>query len=168
MSTPVLQVKPAGSVRLEHTVRKFHVSLNVSSLARSIAFYRELFGIEPAKSYDDYAKFELAEPPVVLSLVPRAPVPGANLNHAGIRVLSSNELVDMQRRLEKAGFTTRREDGVECCYALQTKFWAIDPDGLQWEIYVFHEDLDHHGFSRPPEAAAAQGSPSPGPRGEQP
>lgn len=147
-----IALKPTGSVRIEHTVRKFHASLNVSDLTRSVAFYKELFGIEPAKVHDDYAKFELAEPPVVLSLVPRAPVPGANLNHAGIRVLSPDELVDVQRRLERAGFPTRREEGVECCYALQTKFWATDPDGLQWEIYVFHEDLDHHGERRPPEA----------------
>jgi catechol 2,3-dioxygenase-like lactoylglutathione lyase family enzyme len=163
MSTSTIQIRPAGSVRPEYAVRKFHASLNVSNLERSIAFYRELFGIAPDKVYADYAKFELAEPPVILSLVPRAPVPGANLNHAGIRVLSPAELVDMQRRLEQAGFPTRREEGVECCYALQTKFWAVDPDGLQWEIYVLHEDLDHHGFQRPPgtgDTAAATTRPS--------
>src|SRR5262245_36757744 len=105
MST--LKLQPAGSVRMERAVRKFHASLNVSNLTKSVAFYKALFGIEPAKVYDDYAKFELAEPPVVLSLVPRPPAPGANLNHAGIRVLSSDELVHVQRRLEQAGFPTR-------------------------------------------------------------
>ena len=155
MSTPILQIQSAGRVRPELAVRKFHASLNVSDLGKSIAFYKALFGLEPAKAYADYAKFELAEPPVILSLVPRAPVPGANLNHAGIRVLSSDELVEVQRRLETAGFPTRREEGVECCYALQTKFWAIDPDGLQWEMYVFHEDIDHHGAARPPQAVDA-------------
>jgi catechol 2,3-dioxygenase-like lactoylglutathione lyase family enzyme len=145
MSTVPISIKPAGSVRMERAVRKFHTSLNVSNLARSIAFYRELFGVEPAKAYDDYAKFELADPPLVLSLVPKAPIAGGHLNHAGVRVLSPEELVAAQRRLEQAGFPTRREDGVECCYALQTKFWVSDPDGLLWEIYVFHEDVDHHG-----------------------
>lgn len=158
MST--LTLHPAGSVPIERAVRKFHASLNVSNLSRSIAFYKELFGIEPAKAHDDYAKFELTEPPVILSLVPRAPTPGANLNHAGIRVLTSDELVDVQRRLERAGFATRREDGVECCYALQTKFWAADPDGLQWEIYVFHEDLDHFGTRRSPGVGATPGDQS--------
>ena len=31
-----------------------------------------LFGVEPAKCYDDYAKFELADPPLVLSLEPQS------------------------------------------------------------------------------------------------
>ena len=84
----------------------------------------------------------------MLSLVPRAPVHGGNLNHAGIRMKSSEELVEVQHRLEKAGFPTRREDGVECCYALQTKFWVTDPDQVLWEIYVFHDDVDHHGSGR--------------------
>lgn len=145
MSTAPLSIKPAGSVRMERAVRKCHTSLNVSNLQRSIAFYRELFGIEPAKMYDDYAKFELPDPPMVLSLVPKAPTPGGHLNHAGIRMLGPEELVEVQRRLEKAGYATRREDGVECCYALQTKFWVSDPDGLLWEIYVFHEDVERHG-----------------------
>jgi len=146
MSTAIpVSIQPAGSIRMEQAVRKFHTSLNVSNLRQSIAFYRELLGVEPAKVYDDYAKFELDEPPVVLSLVPHAPTHGGNLNHAGIRVRTSDELVQVQERLEKAGFRTRREEGVECCYALQTKFWVTDPDNVLWEIYVFHEDVEAHG-----------------------
>ena len=37
---------------------------------RSIVFYRVLFGTAPAKCRDDYAKFELDDPPLVLSLEP--------------------------------------------------------------------------------------------------
>ena len=154
MSTTIIPIQPRGSVRIEQAVRKFHVSLNVSELARSIAFYKELFGVEPAKAYSDYAKFELQEPPVILSLVPRAPGQGGHLNHAGIRVTTSEELVQVQHRLEKAGFRTRREDGVECCYALQTKFWVTDPDELLWEVYVFHEDVEHHGHGIAPQTEA--------------
>ena len=40
--------------------------------------------------------------------------------------------------------TTRRE-GVECCYARQTKFWVTDPDKTLWEMYTLDEDLDHRG-----------------------
>ena len=65
---------------------KFHLSLNVTDLGRSIAFYRVLFGVEPAKRHDDYAKFELDDPPVVFSLVPRRPGPGGSLSHLGLRV----------------------------------------------------------------------------------
>ena len=124
------------------TARKFHASLNVSNLSRSLAFYRVLFGCEPAKQHLDYAKFELDEPGLVLSLIPsRMTAGGGALNHAGLRVSTSEELVDIQRRVEEAGFPTRREDGVECCYARQTKFWIADPDQTLWEVYVFHEDI---------------------------
>jgi catechol 2,3-dioxygenase-like lactoylglutathione lyase family enzyme len=139
-------------------VRKFHISLNVSDLSRSIAFYRALFGLEPAKSYPDYAKFEVEEPPIVLSLAPGPrPGHGGNLNHVGLRVRTSDELVDIQRRMELADIQTRREDGVACCYALQTKFWAHDPDNAMWEIYVLHEDIEEHGYAGrtiPPQTAA--------------
>src|SRR5881396_911132 len=90
-------------------LRKFHASLNVSNLDRSIAFYRVLLGVEPAKVRADYAKFDLAEPPLVLSLIPGRPGSGGNLNHAGLRVRSAEELVDVQHRLEAAGMPTQRE-----------------------------------------------------------
>src|SRR4029453_7416651 len=138
----------AGAI--DEALRKFHASLNVSDLNRSIAFYRALLGTEPAKVRPDYAKFELAEPPLVLSLIPGRPSAGGNLNHVGLRVRTAEELVDIQRRLEAAGLHTEREDGVECCYARQTKFWISDPDRALWEIYVFHEDIVDHGSATPP------------------
>src|SRR5580704_11415286 len=102
---------------------RFHLSLNVSSLDRAVDFYRILFGREPAKCRKDYAKFELDDPPLVLSLEPNARGAGGVLNHAGFRMPDSTALVAMQARLERAGIHTHREEGVECCYARQTKFW---------------------------------------------
>ena len=81
----------------------------------------------------------------MLSLEPTPPVRGGSLNHLGLRVGDSAALVDVQRRFEAAGIATGREEGVECCYALQTKFWVTDPDQNLWEIYVLHEDLEHRG-----------------------
>jgi catechol 2,3-dioxygenase-like lactoylglutathione lyase family enzyme len=135
---------------IDDALLKFHISLNVSDLDRSLAFYRVLLGAEPAKVRSDYAKFDLAEPPLVLSLVPGGPGPGGNLNHVGLRVRNAEELVEIQTRLEAAGLHTEREDGVECCYARQTKFWITDPDRVLWEIYVFHEDIDDRGSAAPP------------------
>jgi catechol 2,3-dioxygenase-like lactoylglutathione lyase family enzyme len=138
----------AGAI--DDTLRKFHASLNVSDLDRSIAFYRVLLGADPAKVRSDYAKFDLAEPPLVLSLIPGRPgAAGGNLNHVGLRVRSAEELVEIQHRLEAAGLRTEREEGVECCYARQTKFWIADPDRALWEIYVFHDDIDDHGSTAP-------------------
>jgi catechol 2,3-dioxygenase-like lactoylglutathione lyase family enzyme len=135
---------------------KFHTSLNVSDLARSVAFYRVLFDREPAKRHSDYAKFEVDEPPLILSLIPGRPGPGGNLNHVGLRVRDSEELVKIQHRLEAAGFSTKREEGVECCYSRQTKFWVTDPDRALWELYVLHEDTDDHGHDTVPEPEQVQ------------
>ncbi len=124
---------------------RFHLSLNVSDLARSIDFYRVLFGVEPAKRRADYAKFELDDPPLVLSLEPTPRAVGGPLNHLGFRLPDSRALVAMQERLERAGIRSQREEGVECCYARQTKFWVTDPDKTLWEIYTFEGDIDHRG-----------------------
>jgi catechol 2,3-dioxygenase-like lactoylglutathione lyase family enzyme len=124
---------------------KFHLSLNVAELNRSVTFYQTLFGIEPAKCRPDYAKFELQDPPLVLSLEPTAAGKGGALNHAGFRLPDVAALVEMQRRLEAAGVRTQRQEGVECCYARQTKFWVTDPDQTLWEIYVLEEDIVHRG-----------------------
>lgn len=129
---------------------RFHAGLHVADLTRSVRFYRTLFGVEPAKHYDDYAKFELAEPLVVLALYPSPQQSGGALNHVGLRFPNSAALVEVQRRLEEAGIATQRQEGVECCYARQTKFWVTDPDRTLWEIYTLHEDIDHSGFDDPP------------------
>lgn len=125
---------------------RFHISLNVTDLDKSVGFFRTLFGIDPAKVRADYAKFEPADPPLVLSLEPAREVGrGGALNHLGFRLPDARSLVAMQERLERAGLRTKREDGVECCYARQTKFWAHDPDGNLWEVYTFDGDIDHRG-----------------------
>jgi catechol 2,3-dioxygenase-like lactoylglutathione lyase family enzyme len=127
---------------------RFHLSLNVSNLTRAVDFYRILFGMEPAKLRPDYAKFELNDPPVVLSLEPTPRAIGGPLNHLGFRLADSPSLVAMQERLERAGIRSQREEGVECCYARQTKFWVTDPDKTLWEIYTLEEDLDHRGIGQ--------------------
>ena len=139
---------------------RFHLSLNVTNLDRSIAFFRTLFGMEPAKVRSDYAKFEPDEPPLVLSLEPAPAVARSGaLNHLGFRMPDARSLVAMQERLERAGMATKREEGVECCYARQTKFWAHDPDGNLWEVYTFDGDIDHRGVGQEAETVAPLGLP---------
>src|SRR5215831_13802951 len=107
----------------------FHVSLNASDLTRSVAFYRALFDQPPARHEHDYAKFEVADPPIVLALEPRAPGSGGALNHVGVRVPSHDDVERMQDRLVAAGLEAQRIDDVECCYSRQTKVCTFDPDG---------------------------------------
>ncbi|MES2734784.1 MAG: GTP-binding protein [Verrucomicrobiota bacterium] len=131
--------------------RKFHLSLNVSDLSKSVAFYQVLFGQPAAKHHADYAKFDLESPPAVISLVSGRSGAGGALNHVGLCLLSSEELVAIQLRLEEAGHKTLREDGVACCYSRQTKFWVRDPDGVLLELYIFHEDTEDHGEGHTPD-----------------
>lgn len=135
------------------TAVAFQVSLHVADLARSIRFYRALLAVEPSLNAAHQARFELADPPLVLVLVPGLQTPGGSLNHVGLRLPDSAALVDVQRRLEEAGIATQRQEGIECCYARQTKFWATDPDRNLWEIYVLEADIDHSGFEDAPRPA---------------
>jgi catechol 2,3-dioxygenase-like lactoylglutathione lyase family enzyme len=130
------------------TLIRFHLSLNVSDLGKAVAFYRTLFGIEPAKLRPDYAKFEPDSPPLVLSLEPTPRAVGGPLNHVGVRMPDAKSLVAVQARLEAAGVRCQREEGVECCYAKQTKFWLHDPDGTLWEMYTLEEDIAHRGLGQ--------------------
>jgi catechol 2,3-dioxygenase-like lactoylglutathione lyase family enzyme len=127
---------------------RFHISLNVANLERSVAFYRTLFNMEPAKLRGDYAKFEPDDPPLVVSLEPSGRPGAGTLNHLGFRMPDARSLVAMQERLERAGIHSQREEGVECCYAKQTKFWVTDPDATLWEIYTLEGDLEHRGVGQ--------------------
>src|SRR5580658_2963093 len=127
---------------------KFHASLSVSDLARSAAFYRVLLGVEAVRRFDDYAKFELQDPPLVLSLVPGRAGPGGAVNHLGLRLPDAAALVQWQFRLESAGIATQREEGAACCHSCQTKFWVTDPDRTLWEIYILDEEKEEPPVKR--------------------
>jgi len=47
---------------------KAHLALNVRNVDESIAFYRKLLGIEPSKIRTGYAKFDVQNPPLNLTL----------------------------------------------------------------------------------------------------
>jgi catechol 2,3-dioxygenase-like lactoylglutathione lyase family enzyme len=119
-----------------------HVSLNVSDLAKSVAFYRGVFG-EPKKLKADYAKFVGAEPELHLALRPglKGEAPGS-LSHLGIRVESVEDVRRWRSNLKERGIVSDEEKREACCYALQDKFWLTDPDGNRWEIYTVLEDIE--------------------------
>ncbi|MEV0237997.1 ArsI/CadI family heavy metal resistance metalloenzyme [Nonomuraea sp. NPDC050786] len=122
------------------TASRMHISMFVSDLAESVKFYEVFFGQPPTKYLDDYAKFEVAEPPLVISFNPdRKPVPGGAVNHLGVQVKSTDIVMAMKERFAAAGFLTDEEVATPCCYAVQTKVWVGDPDGNRWEVYVVTE-----------------------------
>lgn len=117
----------------------FHLSLDTPDLEASVRFYRELFGVEPAKRKPGYAKFELADPPVALALQERAE---AGINHLGIRVASTDEVESASARLKESGLAAFDERNTDCCYARQDKVWVTDPAGNPWEVYTVLEDAE--------------------------
>ena len=118
-------------------VLKPHVSINVRNIDRSIAFYRQMLGIEPAKVRPGYAKFDVQNPPLNLALneVPHLTGAGA-LSHLGFQVASTEDVLAIRNRWADAGLVTRDEMDTNCCYANQNKTWVTDPDGNAWEAFV--------------------------------
>ena len=120
------------------TPTRVHISLSVRDTARSATFYRHLFAQEPTKVRPGYAKFEVADPPVNLTLntdAKRQTRPGPSA-HFGVQVKSTETVARIASRLQAAGLNPRLEDAVSCCYAVQDKAWVTDPDGNAWEIFV--------------------------------
>jgi catechol 2,3-dioxygenase-like lactoylglutathione lyase family enzyme len=118
-------------------VRKVHIALNVADVNRSVEFYRAAFGVEPVKWKPGYAKFDVAEPPLNLTLNHQANIEGKGaLNHLGIEVSSTAEVLAANQRFREAGLEVIDEMNVDCCFALQDKIWITDPDGYRWEIFT--------------------------------
>lgn len=128
------------------TASRIHMGLAVTDVERSKAFYRTLFGQAPTRERPRYAKFEVAEPPVNLALneVAGATGPTSSVEHLGIQVKSTAAVRRAAERLAAAGIATEVEERVSCCYAVQSKVWASDPDGNRWEVYVV---LDNDGMT---------------------
>ncbi len=127
---------------------RIQLALNVSNLDESIAFYSQLFGVEPAKIRPGYANFAVAEPPLKLVLIENAPEAGT-LNHLGVEVVSRAEVTAAEHRLQSKGLETITENQVDCCYAVQDKVWVTDPDNAPWEIYTVLDDSATFGRTQP-------------------
>lgn len=119
---------------------KAHLALNVRNVEESIAFYRKMLSIEPSKVRTGYAKFDVQNPPLNLTLNQHVFNERGALSHLGIQVASTEDVLATQQRWEEIGLVTRDEMQTSCCYALQDKTWVRDPDGNEWEVFVVLED----------------------------
>jgi catechol 2,3-dioxygenase-like lactoylglutathione lyase family enzyme len=122
---------------------RVQLALNVDDLDAAVAFYSTLFKAEPAKRRPGYANFALDDPALKLVLIEN-PGTGGTLNHLGVEVASTDEVVAQTRRLAEAGLATRVEDGTTCCYALQDKVWVSQDGAGSWEIYTVLADAGAH------------------------
>jgi len=122
-----------------------HVALTVGNIDKSLSFYRRLFGIEPTRVQPGYAKFDVQDPSVNLTLNEGVPTGQGALSHLGIQVKSTEDVLSIRRQWQQAGLETRDEMNTDCCYALQDKAWVRDPDGNEWEVFAVLEDTDTSG-----------------------
>lgn len=131
-----MEIKSNGQVK----TLKAHLALNVHDVERSIEFYRQLFGIEPSKVRSGYAKFDVQNPPLNLTLNESLFNERGALSHLGIQVASTADVLATRDRWADSGLVTRDEMQTNCCYATQDKTWVRDPDGNEWEVFVVLKD----------------------------
>lgn len=121
-------------------ILKAHLALNVNNVEASIEFYKKMLGIEPSKVRTGYAKFDVANPPLNFTLNQVPFGERGALSHLGIQVASTEDVLAMREQWHERGLLTRDEMDTNCCYAIQDKTWARDPDGNEWEVFVVKED----------------------------
>jgi catechol 2,3-dioxygenase-like lactoylglutathione lyase family enzyme len=119
---------------------KAHLALNVRNVEQSIEFYRKMLGIGPSKVRPGYAKFDVQNPPLNLTLNEAAFNERGALSHLGIQVGSTEDVLSVRQDWAERGLTTRDEMQTNCCYATQDKTWVQDPDGNEWEVFVVLQD----------------------------
>jgi hypothetical protein len=94
------------------------------------------------KEKTGYVKFLPEWGPVNLALS-QGGEPGAGpVDHLGVQVESTAEVMAQLARIKATGLLVREEMGVNCCHANQDKFWVQDPDGVEWEVYHLNYDLE--------------------------
>lgn len=135
---------------------RIHISLPVSNLDASKAFYSRLFGTAPTKEKPDYANWRLDTPALHLALVcaPQASDGSHTTRHFGVELFEDADLHEWRVRVLQAGMEVRDEEEVVCCYAKADKFWAKDPDGNEWEFWVRSQEAE----SMKGEVVAAEGA----------
>ena len=118
----------------------FHVALYVKDLDAAVERYRKLLGQEPAKVRRDYAKFEIVDPPVILSL--NTGGEAGTVSHLGIRYPGTGDVASEMVRAKGSGLDLLEQKGTTCCYAKADKFWVRDADGMPWEMYTLLADAE--------------------------
>ena len=119
-------------------MKRLHIHVGVESIENSVKFYSALFGAEPVKVKNDYAKWMLEDPRVNFAISTRSGKRG--VDHLGIQVDSAEELNALRAQLSAANLSTHDDGETTCCYARSEKSWVEDPAGMAWEAYHTMED----------------------------
>ena len=123
------------------TTSRIQLALNVTDLEQATRFYTDLFGVGPAKQRTGYANFEVSDPPLKLVLFEHSTAE-SSLNHLGVEVASTDDVVAAAERFEAAGLRHSFMASDRCCHAVQDKVWVDAPDVPLggWEFYTVLAD----------------------------
>jgi len=88
---------------------KVHVHMHVSDLAKSREFYRAFFGTAPVKEKPGYVKFLPEWGPVNLALSQGDGPAAGTVDHLGVQVESTAEVMAQLARIKAAGLAVREE-----------------------------------------------------------
>src|SRR5436190_19798569 len=99
----------------------FQVALYVEDLDAAIARYRKILGQEPAKVRHDYAKFEITDPPVILSLNVGGE-PGT-VSHLGIRYPGTADVASEMVRVKHDTVELLEQMETTWCYVKDDNIW---------------------------------------------
>jgi catechol 2,3-dioxygenase-like lactoylglutathione lyase family enzyme len=119
-------------------MNRFHVHVHVVDLDANIAFYSQLFGAQPTVRKPDYAKWMLEDPRINFAISNPHDGKAPGVAHLGIQAETTAALEAIGDRLKAADAVALAEAGTTCCYAQSDKYWAQDPQGLQWESFHTH------------------------------
>ena len=119
---------------------RVQLALRVADLDAAIDFYGKLFDTTPAKRRPGYANFAIAEPPLKLVLLEGTSGEPTRMDHLGVEVTTTEEVVAANRRLAASGLATDVQDDTTCCYAVQDKVWVTGPGDEPWEVYTVKAD----------------------------
>ena len=120
---------------------RVQLALNVTDIDAATRFYSDLFGVEPAKQRPGYANFVVADPPLKLVLFEH-PTATSPLNHLGVEVPTSADVVAAADRFRAVGLAHNMTESDRCCHAVQDKVWVDAPDVPlgAWEFYTVLAD----------------------------
>lgn len=135
-------------------MKRFHIHVGVKDLEKSVQFYSTLFGANPVKLKEDYAKWMLEDPRLNFAISTRSNEQG--VDHLGIQVENPDELTEITERLKKADLAVYDEGETTCCYAESNKAWVQDPSGVAWEAYQNMADADVFSEAKKGESSDAE------------
>lgn len=124
-------------------MKRIHIHISVEDLQQGINFYSALFGGQPSKTREDYAKWQLDDPGVNFAISSRGHKVG--VNHLGIQVDKQEDLDEISKNISAAEIETIQQDDAACCYAQSNKHWTFDPAGIAWESFHTLADIEVFG-----------------------